>query len=53
MTRPEEIERLRLRLADAMSNRKRKLTAILLARLHSLVLRQLNAEMKEERRRVA
>ena len=49
MTRAQEIESLRARIVSAERARKLKTVSILYARLHSLILRQLRAEMKAEK----
>ncbi len=51
MTRAEEIRSLKLRYLRAVSERKHKTASLIYARLRSMMARQLNAEIREERKR--
>lgn len=53
MTRAQEIYNLRCRIAQAQAQHKRKTVGILMARLASLMTRQLRAENKMDRRKAA
>lgn len=50
MTRIQEIASLRQRIALAQAQRKNKTALLLQARLRSLITRQLNAEIKLDRK---
>lgn len=53
MTRAEQIHRLRARYLVAVAEHRRKEAAIIYATLQALVTRQLRAENKADRRKVA
>ena len=53
MTREQEIKSLQARYTLAVSQHKRKTAALIFARLAALMVRQLKAEIRQEKRKAA